>query len=150
MSSSADPVWQGCCHSVILRFKASFDWFMNTTEKWNCAIFNEGPSGINGNLIPGKNLKIADVDMMPFLTFARVWGGGHFGHTTWFFVNGGKTTARSAAVFFLHSFSYMIFAPFQKISAQGHLRSGHQFRSSDPISKIIYDCAVTTVVKVSI
>ena len=61
-------------------------------------------------------------------------GVGHFDHTNCFFANSEKTAARSAAVV-LHTFLYINFAPFQKISAQGHLRSGHQVRSSAPTSK---------------
>ena len=61
-------------------------------------------------------------------------GVGHFDHTNCFFANSEKTAARSGAVF-LHTFLYINFAPFQKISTQGHLRSGHQVRSSAPTSK---------------
>ena len=35
---------------------------------------------------------------------------------------------------FLHTFLYVLFAPSLKISAQDHLRSGHQVRSSGPTS----------------
>ena len=51
---------------------------------------------------------------------------------------------------FLNTFSYINFAPFQKISTQGSLRSGHQVRSSDLTSKNVQDFAVTTVFEVSI
>ena len=51
---------------------------------------------------------------------------------------------------FLHIFSYILSAPFLKVSDQGHLWSGHQVRSSDPTSKNICDCAVPTVLKASI
>ena len=37
---------------------------------------------------------------------------------------------------FWHTCPYIYFSPSQKISAQGHLRSGHQVRSKDPTSKI--------------
>ena len=48
---------------------------------------------------------------------------------------------------FLHTFSYIFFAPFLKVSAQGLARSVHRVRSNDPTSKNICDCAMTTVLK---
>ena len=65
------------------------------------------------------------------LTFALLWG--HFGHTVRFFVNKRKRQ-RSAPPFF----AYLLIHPFRifpKISSQGHLRSGHLVRASDPISQ---------------
>ena len=65
----------------------------------------------------------------------------------WRFGLNGSTARRP---FFWHTLLYINFSPFQKISAQGRLRSRHQVRSSDSTSKNIYDNAVTTVFKVSI
>ena len=42
---------------------------------------------------------------------------------------------RRTAPPFLHTFSYINLAPFQNISTQGHLRSGHQVRSSNLTKK---------------
>ena len=47
----------------------------------------------------------------------------------------------------LHTLSHILSALFLKISAEGHLRSGHQVKSSDPTSENICDCAVATVLK---
>ena len=50
--------------------------------------------------------------------------GGHFDRTICFFANSGKPEALLATV--LGYLSTHIFVPFLKISAQCHLRSGHQ------------------------
>ena len=45
----------------------------------------------------------------------------------------------------LACFSCILSASLLKISAQGHVRSGHQVRSPDPTSKHACDCPVATV-----
>ena len=65
------------------------------------------------------------------------WGGGdHFDHTTRFLQIAGKWWS-VAPPFFWQTFSHINFAHFQKISAQCHVISGHQVRSSDPTSKYL-------------
>ena len=51
-----------------------------------------------------------------------------------FFEDSEKTAARSAAGF-SPTLPPIFSATFVKISAQGHVRSGHQVRSSDPTTK---------------
>ena len=67
-----------------------------------------------------------------------------------YFVNNEKTAASSQKRRFWHTFLCILSAPFLKISAESHRRSDHQVRSSDPTSKNICDCTVTTVLKGSI
>ena len=61
--------------------------------------------------------------------------GSFWPHQLFFFANSGKNDQ---------------FRTITEISPQGHHRSGHQVKSSDPTSKSIYDCAVATVCKTSI
>ena len=84
-------------------------------------------------------------DEVAFFTRAGP-GGGRLDAPLRFFKNSEKKQRRAAA-HFLHTFLYILPAHFLKISAQGHLRSGHQVRSSDPTSEKNCDCAVTTVLK---
>ena len=60
----------------------------------------------------------------------------------------GRLDAPSPKVF-LRTFPYILFAHFLKILTQGHLKLGHQVSSSDPTSKNICYCAVSTVLKES-
>ena len=62
-------------------------------------------------------------------------GGGAFERPPLrFFEDSEKTAARSAAGF-SPTLPPIFSATFVKISAQGHVRSGHQVRSSDPTTK---------------
>ena len=64
----------------------------------------------------------------------RPAGGGRLNAPLRFFEDSEKTAARSAAEF-SPTLPPIFSATFVKISAQGHVRSGHQVRSSDPTTK---------------
>ena len=68
----------------------------------------------------------------------RPAGGGAFERPPplRFFEDSEKTAARSAAGF-SPTLPPIFSATFVKISAQGHVRSGHQVRSSDPTTKYV-------------
>ena len=66
------------------------------------------------------------------------------------FANCRKTAARSAAVFGIPTCSHILFAYILKMLAPGHLRSGHQLRSSGLTSKNVYVGVIATVVQESL
>ena len=71
---------------------------------------------------------------MGSLTRALLGGGAFERPPLRFFEDSEKTAARSAAGF-SPTLPPIFSATFVKISAQGHVRSGHQVRSSDPTTK---------------
>ena len=74
-----------------------------------------------------------DLSITYELTHALL-GGGRLNAPLRFFEDSEKTAARSAAGF-SPTLPSIFSATFVKILAQGHVRSGHQVRSSDPTTK---------------
>ena len=81
-----------------------------------------------------QNINIFKYHPQAFLTRALLGGGAFERPPLRFFEDSEKTAARSAAGF-SPTLPPILSATFVKISAQGHVRSGHQIRSSDPTTK---------------